>query len=368
MPVPKNDRESGTSSHTEGPAAGQAPQRVVDFDYALPPELIAQYPLPRRDDSRMMVVERASGRIGHRRFKEFPGFLKTGDVLVLNDTRVMPARAWGERGGVRIEFLFVKELEPGLWETLCRPARKLERGDRVDFGPGFEAFVEKAGEEGKRVLRFDRPDVRAELERTGYAPLPPYIKRGREDRGGRSDDLERYQTVFARKEGAIAAPTAGLHFTKGTLAELKSKGVGIRHVTLDVGLATFQPVREELVTEHRMLEEWYAVSPAAAHGINAAKAERRPVAAVGTTVVRTLESAWQDGRVRPGRRPTSLFIHPGFEFQVVDRLLTNFHLPKSTLLMLVSAFAGRDLILRAYGEAVEQRYRFFSYGDCMLIL
>jgi S-adenosylmethionine:tRNA ribosyltransferase-isomerase len=344
------------------------PLRVSDFDYALALELIAQYPLPRRDDSRMMVVERASGRISHHRFKELPGFLKAGDVLVLNDTRVIPARAWGRRGGARIEFLFVREHGPGLWETLCRPARKLGRGNRVDFGPGFEAFVEKAGEEGRRVLRFDRPDVRAELERIGYAPLPPYIKRGREDRGSRSEDLERYQTVFARKEGAVAAPTAGLHFTKGTIAELKSKGVAIRHVTLDVGLATFQPVREEIVTEHRMLEEWYAVSPAVAHGINAAQAGGRPVTAVGTTVVRTLESAWQDGRVRPGRRPTSLFIHPGFEFQVVDRLITNFHLPKSTLLMLVSAFAGHELIMKAYREAVEQRYRFFSYGDCMLIL
>lgn len=344
------------------------PLRVSDFDYALPPELIAQHPLPRRDDSRMMVVERATGKISHHRFNELPGFLKAGDVLVLNDTRVIPARAWGRRGGARIEFLFVREHEPGLWETLCRPARKLERGDRVDFGPGFEAFVEKAGEEGNRVLRFDRPDVRAELERIGYAPLPPYIKRGREDRGNRSEDLERYQTVFARKESAVAAPTAGLHFTKGTLAGLKSKGVAIRHVTLEVGLATFQPVRGEIVTEHRMLEEWYAVSPAAAHGINAAQAEGRPVTAVGTTVVRTLESAWQDGRVRAGRRPTSLFIYPGFEFQIVDRLVTNFHLPKSTLLMLVAAFAGREPIMKAYREAIEQRYRFFSYGDCMLIL
>ena len=342
--------------------------RVSDFDYDLPPELIAQHPLPRRDDSRMMIVERATGRIRHGRFKDFAGFFAAGDLLVLNDTKVIPARAWGERGGTKIEFLFLKELGTGLWEVLCRPARKLEKGDRVCFAPGFEAFVEEIGNEGKRVLRFERPDVRVELDRIGYAPLPPYIKRNREDRAWRPEDLDRYQTVFARKEGAVAAPTAGLHFTKDILGELKAKDVGVRHVTLEVGLATFQPVRAEIVTDHKMLEEWYSIAPAAAHDINAARAERRPVTAVGTTVVRTLESAWSDGKVRSGRRATSLFIQPGFEFHVVDRLLTNFHLPKSTLLMLVAAFAGHDLIMPAYREAVKERYRFFSYGDCILIV
>ena len=342
--------------------------RVADFDYALPPELIAQHPLSRRGDSRMMVVERSLGRVSHRMFQDLPGFFAAGDLLVLNDTRVVPARAWGQKGGAKIEFLFVKELGPGLWEALCRPARKLMPGDRVLFAPGFEAFVEKAGEEGKRVLRFDRPDVRAELDLIGYAPLPPYIKRGREDLGRRAEDLERYQTVFARKEGAVAAPTAGLHFTKKALEELKTKGVAVRRVTLDVGLATFQPVRADVVADHRMLEEWYSIPPAAARDINAARSDGRPVTAVGTTVVRTLESAWRDGGVRPGRRSTSIFIYPGFEFRAVDRLLTNFHLPKSTLLMLVAAFAGHELIMRAYREAVEERYRFFSYGDCMLIL
>lgn len=342
--------------------------RVADFDYALPPELIAQHPLPRRGDSRMMVVERSSGRVSHRTFQDLPGFFAAGDLLVLNDTRVVPARAWGQQGGAKIEFLFVKELGPGLWEALCRPARKLMPGDRVLFAPGLEAFVEKAGEEGKRVLRFDRPDVRAELDLIGYAPLPPYIKRGREDLGRRAEDLERYQTVFARKEGAVAAPTAGLHFTKKALEELKTKGVAVRHVTLDVGLATFQPVRADVVADHRMLEEWYSISPTAAHDLNAARSDGRPVTAVGTTVVRTLESAWHDGGVRPGRRSTSVFIYPGFEFRAVDRLLTNFHLPKSTLLMLAAAFAGHALIMKAYREAVRERYRFFSYGDCMLIV
>jgi S-adenosylmethionine:tRNA ribosyltransferase-isomerase len=347
---------------------GNRPLKVADFDYDLPPELIAQHPLPHRDDSRMMVVDRRSGQLRHGRFRDFPGYLGAGELLVLNDTKVIPARAWGERGGARIEFLFVKELGSGLWETLCRPARKLGEGDRARFGPGREALVEQVGEEGKRVLRFDRPGVRDWLESAGYAPLPPYIKRRREDSRLRPEDLERYQTVFARKEGAVAAPTAGLHFTRKTLAALKAGNVRISRVTLDVGLATFQPVRAEIVTDHRMLEESYSVPPAAAREINASKAEGRPVTAVGTTVVRTLESAWHEGRVRSGRRATSLFIYPGFEFHVVDRLLTNFHLPKSTLLMLVAAFAGRDLILRVYGEAVRERYRFFSYGDCMLII
>jgi S-adenosylmethionine:tRNA ribosyltransferase-isomerase len=342
--------------------------RVADFDYDLPADLVAQHPLPRRDDSRMMVVERASGRLSHRTFRDFPDYFAAGDLLVVNNTRVIPARAWGEANRAKIEFLFLKELGPGLWQTLCRPARKLGPGDRVRFSPGFEAFVETAGEEGQRVLRFGRSHVRKELGRIGYAPLPPYIKREREDRGRRAGDLKRYQTVFARKEGAVAAPTAGLHFTKESLAALRAEGVKVRQVTLDVGLATFQPVRVETVEEHRMLEECYSISPAAARDINAAKAEGRAVTAAGTTVVRTLESAWLDGRIHVGRRSTSLFIYPGFEFHVVDRLLTNFHLPKSTLLILVSAFAGRELILKAYREAVKKRYRFFSYGDCMLIL
>ena len=341
---------------------------VSEFDYDLPTELIAQHPLPRRDDSRMMVVERRTGKINHGRFREFADDMAPDDLLVLNDTKVIPARVWAKCGGVKVEFLFIKELGPGRWEVMCRPARRIRQGDSICFAPGFEARVEEVEEEGKRVLRFDNADVRAELGKVGYAPLPPYIKRAREDRSSRPEDLVRYQTVFAKKEGAVAAPTAGLHFTKKALLGLKTKGVDVRHVTLDVGLATFQPVRAEIVLEHKMLEEWYSVSPSTARGINTAKEEGRPVTAVGTTVVRTLESAWKDGKVRHGRRATSLFIHPGFEFHAVDRLLTNFHLPKSTLLMLVSAFAGHDLIMEAYREAVRERYRFFSYGDCMLVL
>ncbi len=342
--------------------------RVADFDFGLPPELVAQHPLPSRDQSRMMIIERTTGRFRHACFGDFAAEMKIGDVLVLNDTKVIPARLWGERGGVKLEFLFVKETAPGKWEVMCRPARRLRPGDLVRFGPGFEGRVESVEEEGRRTLSFAGIDVRAELDRIGYAPLPPYIKRSRGDARRRPEDLARYQTVFARKPGAIAAPTAGLHFTEESLKGLTRNGVEIRRVTLEVGPATFQPVRAELVADHKMLEESYVVSPAAAKAINAAKSQGRPVTAVGTTVVRTLESAWRDGSVRSGRRSTSLFIHPGFEFRVVDRLLTNFHLPKSTLLMLVSAFAGRELILRAYAEAVRERYRFFSYGDCMLIL
>ena len=341
---------------------------VSEFDYDLPPELIAQHPLPRRDDSRIMVVERKTGKIHHGRFRDFADFMNPGDILALNDTKVIPARAWGKSGEAKIEFLFIKELGRGSWEVLCRPARRVRQGDAIHFGPRLEARVEEVGEEGKRILRFGNTDLRAELHEIGYAPLPPYIKRAREDRSARPEDLDRYQTVFARKEGAVAAPTAGLHFTQEAFLKLKTKGVDIRRVTLDVGLATFQPVRAEILTEHKMLEEWYSIKLVVAQAVNTAKAEGRPVTAVGTTVVRTLESAWKDGKVRSGRRASSLFIYPGFEFHAVDRLLTNFHLPKSTLLMLVSAFAGYDLIMEAYRMAVEERYRFFSYGDCMLVL
>jgi S-adenosylmethionine:tRNA ribosyltransferase-isomerase len=316
----------------------------------------------------MMVLDRKSGTIRHARFREFSGAMNPGDILVLNDTRVLPARLWGTSGEAKIEFLFIREIEPGRWEVLCRPAKRVREGDAVRFPGGIEARAAALAEEGRRVLDFGKTDVRALLREAGYAPLPPYIKRSKQDEMTRPEDIDRYQTVFAKKEGAIAAPTAGLHFTGGVLRALRDRGVDVRRVTLDVGLATFQPVRAELVAEHKMLEETYAVAPAVAKAINAAKAEGRPVAAVGTTVVRTLESAGREGPVRPGRGATSLFITPGFEFRVVDRLLTNFHLPQSTLLMLVSAFAGYDLVMEAYREAVRERYRFFSYGDCLLIL
>jgi S-adenosylmethionine:tRNA ribosyltransferase-isomerase len=341
---------------------------VQEFDFDLPPELIAQHPTERRGDSRMMIVRRREGTIEHARFDDFPERMDAGDVLVLNDIRVIPARAWGNKGEAAVEFLFVRELEPGVWDALCRPARKVRDGERIIFAPGINAVVAGEGIEGLRTLRFGRPDVLAVLREIGYAPLPPYIKRpkGREDL--RSRDLERYQTVFARKDGAIAAPTAGLHFTPRILSGVRKRGVDVRKITLEVGVATFQPVRAERVEDHRMLEERYEVLPAAARAINAAKTAGGSVVAVGTTVVRTLESAAGEAGIRAGKGATSMFIRPGHKFRAVDRLLTNFHLPKSTLLMLVSAFAGTDLVRQAYREAVRERYRFFSYGDCMLIL
>jgi S-adenosylmethionine:tRNA ribosyltransferase-isomerase len=346
---------------------------VRDFDYDLPPELIAQKPLPRRDASRMMVVRRSDGAILHKIFRDLPEFIESGDLLVLNDTKVLPAKAWGKRGNASIEFLFIRELESGTWEVLCKPARRVGFGDRIVFGEGFEAMVIGVGEEGRRKLRFDAGGVIQKLGEIGFAPLPPYIKRKKADRAIRAEDLDRYQTVFAAHEGAIAAPTAGLHFTQGIFARLRAKGARISPITLHVGLATFQPLRVESVEDHKMLAETYSVPESTVAEIQRTRAIGQSVVAVGTTVVRALESAAglaapPSPPVAPGTRATSLFIYPGFAFRVVDKLVTNFHLPKSTLLMLVSAFAGRDLVLSAYREAVRERYRFFSYGDVMLIL
>ena len=342
---------------------------ISEFDFDLPPGLIAQNPLPDRDASRMMVVLRKEEKILHARFMEFPAYLGEGEVLVLNDAKVLPAKVWGRRGEASVEFLFIKEKGPGVWDVLCKPAKRVRAGDRIDFPGGLAAAVIEADGEGRRVLEFAAPGVLGHLKKMGFAPLPPYIKRRKEDAGARPADLARYQTVFAAKEGAIAAPTAGLHFTPRVLDEIRRKGIRIAEVTLDVGPATFQPIRVERLEDHRMLEETYEISNRAAKEINRAKEEKRPVTAVGTTVVRTLESAVDAScRVQRGRGATSLFIRPGHEFKIVNRLLTNFHLPKSTLLALVAAFAGRDLVLAAYREAVRERYRFFSYGDCMLII
>jgi S-adenosylmethionine:tRNA ribosyltransferase-isomerase len=350
---------------------------VSDFDYDLPAELIAQRPLARREDSRMMVVSRQDGRILHRRFIDFPEYMNSGEVLVLNNTKVIPAKAWGKRGDASIEFLFIREKAAAVWDVLCKPAKRVHLGDKIVFPAVIEAEVVEAGDEGRRTLKFPIVDVLGHLKSIGYAPLPPYIKRKKEDIADRPGDLDRYQTVFAAKDGAIAAPTAGLHFTPAILSQVRADGVVVAEVTLDVGPATFQPVRAERLEDHRMLEETYEISEEAAAAIGGAKSARRPVVAVGTTVVRTLESAARCGdaaapgpapRLPAGSGATRIFIYPGFEFRIIDRLLTNFHLPKSTLLMLVAAFAGRGFILNAYREAVREGYRFFSYGDCMLIL
>jgi S-adenosylmethionine:tRNA ribosyltransferase-isomerase len=342
--------------------------KVNNFDYFLPPELIAQQPLRRRDSSRMMVLNRVKREIHHHRFRELPDFLQPGDLLVINVSRVLPVRVWGSVGSRKVEFLLVKPLRSAEWEVLCRPARVVKPGKKIVFSANLEAEAVAVGTRGRRILRFNQTDVLAEVKKIGFAPLPPYIKRPAEDWRHRVYDLRRYQTIYAREEGSIAAPTAGLHFTTGILKKLEEKGVELVRIILHVGLATFQPVEVEEVEKHRLGEENFVISPEAARKINQAKKEGRPVMAVGTTTVRALESAFDGEQVVPGQKATNLFIYPGYKFRVVDRLLTNFHLPRSTLLMLVAAFAGREFILQAYEEAVRQRYRFYSYGDCMLIL
>lgn len=341
---------------------------TADFDYDLPQELIAQTPLPKREQSRMMILHRRTGEIIHSRFEEFPDYLDKGDVLTLNNTKVIPARAWGKKEEKEIEFLFLKESQEGSWEVLCRPAKKARLGDVISFSPGFEGIIVKVEPEGKRVIRFSSGDVLSSLKKIGFAPLPPYIKRKKKNVELRAQDLERYQTVFARKAGAIAAPTAGLHFTSQILERIKTKQVQVAEISLDVGLATFQPIRAKRIKDFNMLEETYSVSQEVSQIINEAKKESRPIIAVGTTSVRTLESAFKNRKIHPGRNSTNLFIYPGYEFKAVDRLLTNFHLPQSTLLMLVAAFAGLDFVKKAYQEAIRQKYRFYSYGDCMFIL
>jgi len=341
---------------------------LSDFDFILPPELIAQTPNKERDSSRMMVLNRKTGGIIHSCFRELPTYLSNQDTLVLNNTRVIPARTWGEKGSTAIEFLFLREIENKTWEVLCRPAKKVRMKDEIIFSPDLKGQVTGVGTEGRRHLRFSSSNVLEELNKIGYAPLPPYIKRNQKQTELRNIDLKRYQTVFAQKKGSIAAPTAGLHFTKPLLQAIRADGVTLTEITLEVGLATFQPVRENIIESHKMLNESYTITHQAANIINAAKSEFRPILAVGTTSVRALESAGKQGQVQAGTHDTDLFIYPGYSFQIVDKLLTNFHLPKSTLLMMIAAFAGLDFVKKAYTIAVEQKYKFFSYGDCMLIL
>lgn len=355
---------------------------ISDFDYELPEELIAQHPLERRDASRMLVVERARRSWRDARFTEFPAHVEAGDVVVVNNTRVFPARLVGRRApsGGRVELLLVRELKEGagksesgaarVWEALARPARRLERGAEVVFGDGrLRGEVIEARDDGRRIVRFScAGDFDALLEEFGQTPLPPYIKRGAEA-SERAADRARYQTIYAEQRGAIAAPTAGLHFTPQVLEEIRERGARRVEVTLHVGYGTFAPVRAADLSEHTVAAERYEVSAAAAAEINAARARGRRIIAVGTTSVRALESAArEDGRVEAGTGETELTILPGWKFRAVDALLTNFHLPRSSLLVLVSAFMGRELALAAYAHAVRERYRFYSYGDCMLII
>lgn len=341
--------------------------RVDLFDYKLPADRIAQEPLPERSASRMMVLDRATGLHAHSRFRDLPGHLRRGDCLVLNDTMVLPARLYGRRGtGGRVEVLLLRPTAGDRqWHALARPARRLRRGDRVEFGPGLAATVVGEGEEGLRELRFDvEGDFGQALDRLGQPPLPPYIRRR-----ARLEDRQRYQTVYAQRAGAVAAPTAGLHFDQTVLAALAGAGVETVFLTLHVGLGTFRPVTTENAEDHHMHAEAYQVLPEAAERINQARAAGGRIVAVGTTVVRALETlADEHGRVRPGSGETDLFIYPGHQFRAVEALLTNFHLPRSTLLMMVAAFAGREAILAAYQEAIDTGYRFYSYGDCMLIV
>ena len=361
---------------------------VSDFHYDLPPERIAQDPLPDRAASRMLHLDRRSATQQDRMFREFPDLLRSDDLLVVNNTRVFPARLYGHRSGHRaqpvsphnpaardflqgrVEVLLTRQVsaDPNDWECLVRPGRKIGMGERLYFGdpPELEAEVVARGSFGERRIRFVQvADFFAQVERLGHIPLPPYI-----DREDRPADRERYQTVYAHARGSVAAPTAGLHFTPEILERIRQRGIEIAEVTLHVGLGTFQPLRAATVEDNKLHREWYEISPAAAQAIISAKGSGRRIVAVGTTTVRTLEFVAQRAgahRIEAGTGEADLFIYPGYQFQAVDALLTNFHLPQSTLLMLVCALGGQDFVVRAYRHAVEAGYRFYSYGDCMLL-
>ena len=337
-----------------------------DFYYNLPEELIAQTPVTPRDHSRLMVVDRESGAITHRHFYNLCDILQKGDLLVMNDSRVLPARLYGEKvdNGTFIEFLLLEQKGDKLWEIICRPGKKAKVGTKFSFGGGkLLAEVVEVKPDGNRIVQFSCDgNFYTVLDEIGQMPLPPYIHHQLKDKN-------RYQTVYAKHDGSAAAPTAGLHFTPELLEEIKKKGVHIAHVTLHVGLGTFRPVKVEDVTDHHMHSEFYIVEPEQAELINRVKKEGGKIVAVGTTSCRTLESATdENGILKAGSGWTDIFIYPGYPFKMIDRLITNFHLPESTLMMLVSALAGKDKIMAAYEEAVKERYRFFSFGDAMFIM
>lgn len=354
--------------------------KISDFDYYLPEELIAQKPADRRECSRLLVVHRDTGKIEHRHFYDIIDYLKAGDCLVLNNSKVLPARLYGvkEKTGAKVEFLLIKRIEGDTWETMVRPGRKLKPGDIVVFSqePLLKATIKDFGTDGTRIVDFEYDGVFMErLEEIGSMPLPPYIERSSD-----SEDRDRYQTVYCREEGSVAAPTAGLHFTEELLKKAEDKGVELVYVTLHVGIGTFRPVKCENIEDHTMHFEEYSISEESAEVINRAKREGRRIISVGTTSTRTVESAayfdadaqTTDGKagcwqVRSGEGSTGIFIYPGYEFKIIESLITNFHLPKSTLLMLISALYDREKILAVYDEAVKQKYRFFSYGDAMFI-
>lgn len=364
---------------------------VSDFDYELPSTLIAQCPLERRDASRMLVMTRATGLLEDRMFADFEKLLRGHELIIVNNARVLPARLWGRRKGLRaqrvgknnpirdenlttpIEVLLLRSVGSDEWEALLRPARKISIGETIFFGEGeLQAKVLEHRDFGQRKLKFSGEGNLVEsIERLGHIPLPPYIKRD-----DNPSDRERYQTVFARQGSAVAAPTAGLHFTQEIVSRLIARSVEIREITLNVGLGTFQPVRTNRLESHHIHEEHYRISEETAAAVAGARREGRPILAVGTTVVRALEDAAEkfassgkkaEGSIEPGEFEAEIFLFPGKPFRIVDQLLTNFHLPRSTLLALVASFAGRENVLRAYGHAVNENYRFYSYGDCMWI-
>ncbi|MGD9117268.1 MAG: tRNA preQ1(34) S-adenosylmethionine ribosyltransferase-isomerase QueA [Dehalococcoidia bacterium] len=340
--------------------------KTSDFDYQLPPELIAQTPIEPRDSSRLMVLNRTGGSVEHRHFSDIVDYLKAGDVLVFNDSRVIPARLKGRKAetGGKVELLLLRRLDNAVWEVLLKPAKRVAIGARLEIGDSADSIsaeIIEEGEGGIKVIRFPQEML---LPKLGKIPLPPYIRTPLEN-------AERYQTVYARAPGSVAAPTAGLHFTPQMLEKLEQSGIELLFVTLHVGLDTFRPVREEDPLEHRIHEEYGIVTEEVAHRLNKARGEGRRVICVGTTTVRIIEEAARAAResnIDPFKGGVSLFILPGYEFRLVDALITNFHLPRSTLLMLVAAFAGKDFILSAYEEAIARKYRFYSFGDAMLIL
>lgn len=339
--------------------------KVSDFYFELPEELIAQYPLEKRDSSRLMVLDKETGEIEHRKFHDILEYLNEGDTLVLNNTRVLPARLIGEKEetGGKIEFLLLKRIEGDKWECLAKPGRKAKVGTVFTFGEGkLKAIVREIGEEGNRIIEFKYDGIFEQvLDELGQMPLPPYIHEKLEDK-------ERYQTVYSKEKGSAAAPTAGLHFTEELLKEIKAKGVNIAYLTLHVGLGTFRPVKVDDVNNHVMHSEYYHLDKENAELINKTKEDGKRVIAVGTTSSRTLETIGdENGRVREQSGWTDIFIYPGYNFKIVDNLITNFHLPESTLIMLVSALAGQDNIMNAYNTAVKEKYRFFSFGDSMFI-
>jgi S-adenosylmethionine:tRNA ribosyltransferase-isomerase len=340
--------------------------RTADYDFALPPELIAQRPLERRDASRLMVIDRSAGSVAHRTFADIIDLIAPTDVLVVNRTRVIRARLLGTRAsGAPAEILLLKPLGGARYEAMVSPGGKLKPGRRVTIAAGFEAEILETTERRTRVVRLESElPIDEAIDRYGHIPLPPYI-----ERPDAREDADRYQTVFAREKGSVAAPTAGLHFTPELLSALGARGVAIAEILLHVGAGTFKPVEADDPSKHEMHEERYRVSAEAANTINDRRAAGGRVWAVGTTTIRTLETvATDEGRVQPSEGDTSIFIRPGHRFRAVDRIVTNFHLPRSTLIMLVAAFAGYELTMRAYREAVAQRYRFYSYGDAMAVL